>query len=269
MEQLLFTVYPDSDLSFLIDKAEKLQCGLEIHSFVHPAVLTADLEARLASYRQRLQGFRGPLGFHGAFYDMMSASVDPDVVELTRRRYRQNVAIAASLKGQYVVFHANYMGSFKLSNYRPGWHRRQVDFWRSFVEEVEAEGVDILLENMWADDPTIIADILAEVDHPRLRACLDISHAVLYSAIPPQRWIEVLQPYLYCCHLNNTDGHLDLHRPLHDGVIDYGPVLAALRQLSSMPLLTLEMPTWPSIERSLQHFRLNGNSDGASRPATS
>jgi sugar phosphate isomerase/epimerase len=196
---------------------------------------------------------------------MMSGSVDPDIVELTRRRYRQNVAIAAGLRGRYVVFHANYMGSFKLSNYRPGWHQRQVDFWRSFVKEVEDEDIYILLENMWADDPTIIADILAEVDHPQLRACLDISHAVLYSDIPPQRWIEVLQPYLYCCHLNNTDGHLDSHRPLHDGVIDYATILPSLRRLSSVPFLTLEMPTWHSIATSLKHFRLNGNSDDGSR----
>lgn len=226
--------------------------------FSDPALLTSNghMEGVVEAHAHILEGFRGILGFHGAFYDMVSASLDPDVVALTLQRYRQNLEIAVRLRGDYVVFHANYMGGLKLANYRPGWHQRQVDFWGAFTEEAARHGIYILLENMWADEPTIIAHVLAEVANPYLKACLDVSHARLFSRRPLEEWIEVLGPYLHVCHLNNTDGNLDLHWPLGQGIIDYRPVLDALRRLPEPPLLTLEMRDRETIEASLPFLDL-------------
>ena len=258
MNQLLFATYQLEELALYRRHAEQLHCGLEIHAFSDPAVLAANgnLKRMVAAFADQLAGFEGVLGFHGAFYDMVSASMDPDVVALTLQRYRQNVEIAHHLGGRYVVFHANYMGGFKLADYREGWHRRQVTFWRSFMEEVGEREVVVLLENMWADDPYIIADILAEVNHPRLQACLDVGHVYLFSDRPIEIWIEALRPFLYCCHLNNHDGRLDLHWSLDRGIIDYPPVLEKVRALSRPPLLTLEMSDWEAIAASLSYFDL-------------
>lgn len=258
MNQLLFATYYPEDLALFRRRAEQLRCGLEIHAFSDPALLaaTADLERVVAVFEEQLAGFEGMLGFHGAFYDMVSASVDPAIVALTLQRYRQNVEVANHLGGRYVVFHANYMGGFKLADYREGWHRRQVAFWRSFMEEVGDRDVTVVLENMWADEPSIIADILSAVDHPRLRACLDVGHVYLFSDHPVGVWIDVLEPFLYGCHVNNHDGRLDLHWPLDRGVIDYPPILEKLRRLARPPLLTLEMPDWETIAASLHYFDL-------------
>src|SRR5690606_33233050 len=128
-----------------------------------------------------LEGYSGILGFHGAFYDMVSASLDPEVVALTLRRYRQGLEIASQLGGDYLVFHANYMGGWKLPNYQIGWHERQVAFWRPFAAEAAERGIYVLLENMWAPDPAILRDVIEEVDNPYMRACLDVAHATLYS----------------------------------------------------------------------------------------
>ena len=256
MDQLLFATYSLRDLVTYRQWAEQLGCGLELHTFVDPAVLAGDVAGMIAAHRRLLDNFGGAIGFHGAFYDMMSGSLDPSVVELTRQRYRQNLSVAQALKGEYVVFHANYMGSFKLINYRSGWHRRQVAFWKSFAIETEDNGLCLLLENMWADDPAIVADILDEIDHPNLRACLDVSHVVLYSTHSVSSWIDTLQPWLYCCHLNNTNGEQDLHWPLGQGIIDYDLILDHLRRLPSPPCMTLEMPDWSTISESLGYFEL-------------
>ena len=253
MNRILLALYHQDDLAQYRRQAERVNGGLELHAFADPAVLAADgdLARLVAAYERGLEGFDGPLGFHGAFYDMVSASVDPDVASLTLQRYRQNLHIASRLKGEYVVFHANYMGGFKLANYRPGWHRRQVAFWRAFMEDVTEQHPVVLVENMWADEPSIIASLLEEVAHPQFRACLDIAHVALYSQHSIYEWIDALEPYLYCCHLNNHDGQLDLHWPLNRGVIDYPPILATLRRLRRAPLLVLELPDLGSIEASL------------------
>lgn len=256
MDQLLFATYSAQDLALYRRRAEQLRCGLELHTFTDPAVLSGDVKPLIEIHKELLQDFQGPLGFHGAFYDMVSGSSDPDIVAVTRRRYRQNLSIAAALKGQYVVFHANYLGTFKLANYRAGWHRRQVKFWQSFADEAAEHDILVLLENMWADDPAIIADVLAEVDRPNFLACLDVAHAVLFSNEPITAWIEALQPRLFGCHVNNTDGRMDLHWPLGHGIIDYVPILNALRQLANPPRMILEMSDWPTIEESLSLFDL-------------
>jgi sugar phosphate isomerase/epimerase len=258
MDQILFATYTTEQLAQYRSWTERLGVGLEVHVFADPALLACNgsVAETVATHERILAGYRGVLGFHGAFYDMVSASVDPAVVALTRQRYRQNLEVAARLGGQYVVYHANYMGGLKLANYRHGWHERQVQFWGSFAEEAARMGIYILLENMWADDPTIISHVLEEVNNPYLRACLDVSHACLFSKCDIHKWIQTLAPMLHVCHLNNTDGELDMHWPLGQGLIDYPSVLQTLRQLQQPPLMTLEMQDRGTIDASLPYLDL-------------
>lgn len=258
MDRILFTTYALEDIAHYRRHAERLGAGLECHVFADPGLLNLNgqMSAAVEYYSAQLDGFSGVLGFHGAFYDMVSASVDPEVVAVTLRRYRQGLHAASQLGGEYIVFHANYMGGWKLANYREGWHQRQVEFWRPFADEAASRGVYVLLENMWAPEPGILADVIEAVGNPYLRACFDISHAALYSSVPISQWIEELAPYLYLCHLNNTDGVLDNHLPLGSGIVDYSAVLAQLRALSSPPLMTLEMTAWDIVAASLPYFDL-------------
>lgn len=256
MDQLLIATYAH-DLHSYRRHAEELHCGLELHAFSEPTVIANNSRPLLDRYKKQLMGFTGRLGMHGAFYDMVSASLDPDVQALTHKRYVQSLEIAAELEVEYLIFHANYMGGMGLSEYRPGWHKRQVAFWVDFMQQAERLDITILLENMWADHPLIIKEVLAEVNHPLFQTCLDLAHASLYSQIPLSEWIASLHPYLYCCHLNNHDGRQDLHWPLAQGIIDYKEHLTTIRRISRPPLLTLELPDWASIRTSLPFLNLN------------
>jgi sugar phosphate isomerase/epimerase len=258
MDRILLTTYSLEDIARYRRHAERLGAGLECHVFTDPELLSLNGQVAKAVqyYGAQLTGFNGVLGFHGAFYDMVSASVDPEVVALTLRRYRQGLRIASQLGGEYIVFHANYMGGWKLANYRVGWHERQVAFWRPFADEAALRGVYVLLENMWAPEPAILTEVIEAVGNPYLRACFDVSHAALYSTVPVSQWIAELGPYLHLCHLNNTDGVLDNHLPLGSGIVDYTAVLAQLRALPTPPLLTLEMTAWDIIAASLPYLDL-------------
>ncbi len=256
MDQLLFAVY-SKDLRDYRRRAEALRCGLELHIFSEPSILTGSLEETISAYKRQLKGFAGPIGLHGAFYDLMPASLDPEIIAVTRRRFRQSLEIAEQVQARYVIFHANYLGGLRLPNYRHGWLERQIDFWIQFTEEAAAHDQIILMENVWADDPQLLAEIMQAVERDNFKVCLDIAHVALHSSHALSEWLRVLGPYIYCCHMNNNDGELDLHWPLNRGVIDYELALAALRTLPLAPLMTLEMSSWESITASLSYFNLS------------
>jgi sugar phosphate isomerase/epimerase len=114
----------------------------------------------------------------------------------------------------------------------------------------------LAVENMWEFDPDIIGDVLKEVNHANLGACLDVGHAHLFSKVPFETWLATLRPYLIHTHVNNNDGITDVHRALPDGKLDYPPLLDALRALPTAPTLTLEMDTVSDMRASLSYFVL-------------
>jgi sugar phosphate isomerase/epimerase len=109
---------------------------------------------------------------------------------------------------------------------------------------------------MWEFDPDIIGDVLKTIDHPNLRACIDVGHAHLYSNVPFETWLERLAPYIVHAHVNNNDGVSDIHGGLALGACDYARLLPQLRALTPPPSLTLEMDNVADMEASLSFFRL-------------
>jgi sugar phosphate isomerase/epimerase len=238
--------------------AEELGCGLELYAFSEPAVLSGDWQAVVAEHQAALAGFRGGLGLHGAFFDMASGSIDPAIVTVTRQRYQQSMEIAAALGAKTVVFHLNYLPYIKSESYRTGWTARQIAFWQEMAEVAESAGITVHLENMWEDDPDLLAAVAAGVDHPAVRLCLDVAHTVLYSETPLSTWMDALSPWLRSVHLNNHDGQLDRHWALSQGVIEYRSVVRHLRQLQPAPIFVLEMTSEERVKRSLPFFNLPG-----------
>jgi sugar phosphate isomerase/epimerase len=99
--------------------------------------------------------------------------------------------------------------------------------------------------------------VIKTLDHPYLRACLDVGHAHLYSKVPFAEWLETLSPYLIHVHMNNNDGVMDFHRGLGRGVLDYGTLLAQIRALPNQPTITLEMDAVEDMAASLPFFGIS------------
>jgi len=231
--------------------------GVELLTFALPDVLDGDLPAAVAAARHLLAPVPGMIALHGPFFDMSPGSVDARVNALTMQRYRQALEIAQQLGACVVVFHANFIASLKGAEYRSGWQQRNTAFFRELADFAGECGVTAAIENMWEFDPEIIGEVLAAVDHPHLRACLDVGHAHLFSTVPFTRWLDVLRPWLVHTHLNNNEGVLDIHRAFPDGVLDYAPILAALRGLPAPPSMTLEMESTDDMLASLPYLHLS------------
>ena len=115
---------------------------------------------------------------------------------------------------------------------------------------------------MWEFDPTIISDLLNELDHPYLKACIDVGHANLFSDpdISIDDWLEKMGPWIIEFHLNNNNGVVDEHHGFdwEQGVLDYAEILPKLRALPSEPVMVLEMDRLVDMKSSLRYFELDG-----------
>lgn len=229
--------------------------GIEIQVYgYNPDLLDGDWPSLVAQHRQLLKGFQWEISLHGAFYDMSSASEDPQIVRVTRERYLLCLRIAAELGARHVVFHANYLPWVRNADYLRRWTRRQAEFWGNIAPEAERLGIVIALENMWEPNPDIIGRVLERVNSPFVAACLDIGHTYLYSdSLPLPAWTARLKDRIVHCHINNHRGKEDEHLALDvaEGVIDYSAVLPLLFSLSS-PLISLEIDRLKDQERSLR-----------------
>ncbi len=167
-----------------------------------------------------------------------------------------HLQIAHDLEAEKIVFHANFLSQVHSEDYRLGWTKRNIDFWGPLASYAALLGVTIVIENMWESDPYLIADVLKAIDHPRLRACLDVGHAHLYSRVPFETWVRVTAPYLVHTHLNNNDGEDDVHRGFADGVMDYGRILPLLRSVPEPATWVLEMDRVVDMRASLSQLNL-------------
>lgn len=230
------------NLNMCIELAKARGLGIELMTFSQPALLDGDWRDLVAMIRPRLRSVPGGLTMHGPFFDLAPGSIDARINQLTHERYRQALHIAADIEARLIVFHANFIAAIRTDEYRRGWQERNIAFWNLLTQEAQRLGVLIAVENMWEYDPDIIGDILRQVEHPYLRACLDVGHAHLYSSIPLNTWLSRLAPYIIHTHINNTPGNMvDNHQSLHDGIINYASVLPRLRALPHRPSMTLEM----------------------------
>ncbi|MGB7339403.1 MAG: sugar phosphate isomerase/epimerase family protein [Phototrophicaceae bacterium] len=243
-----------------IDLAIEKGVGVEVMAFAFPDTLDSDWRVTLAEYKERLKPVTGDITLHGPFLDMVSGSPDQRINAVCVSRYSHAIRIAADLGAKQVVFHANFIGSLHNTFYREGWHARNVEFWKPVADYADQHGITILLENMWEFDPTIIADLLRDVDHPRLRTCLDVGHAHIFSSpqYPFEYWLQTMQPWLTEIHMNNNNGIIDEHHGFNweKGVLDYHQLLPMIRRVNPDVDLVLEMDHVDDMRDSLSYFRI-------------
>lgn len=254
-DRVLLSASP-KNVEACIDLAVRHRLGIEMMAFAYADTLDGDWRAEVERYKRLLEPVPGLRAMHGPFMDMATGSPDRQINEVCKGRFRHALRIAQMLDVKIVVLHANFIASIHTDEYRKGWQQRNVAFWSEIADYAGQLGVTAAVENMWEFDPDIIGDVLKMVDHPNLRACLDVGHAHLYSDVPFDEWLTTLQDYLVHVHANNNDGEQDFHRSLNHGVLDYKRLLAQLRALPTPPSITLEMDASADMEASLPLFQL-------------
>lgn len=133
---------------------------------VHPKVL------------EEIDGIRNRV-LHAPFNELFPCAIDKKARALASERYRQAIQLAKSYRAAKVVIHGGYNPWI----YYPVWYVEQsVLFWREFLQE--DPGVEIVLENVLEEEPGMLLNIVASIDQPNLRLCLDVGHVNAYAKVP-------------------------------------------------------------------------------------
>jgi sugar phosphate isomerase/epimerase len=254
-DKVLLSAGPEN-IEACVALALEHRLGIEMMAFAYPTQLDGDWQSLVKQYRTLLAPIEGELSMHGPFFDMSPGSIDRRIDALTTERYQQALTIAAELGVKLVVFHANFIGAIRNHDYRRGWQERSVAFWQRMGDYAARLNITIAVENMWEFDPTILSEVLERVNHPSIRACLDVGHAHLFSRVPFATWLDTLAPHIVHLHVNNNGGDMDIHQGLQNGVLDYPALLPLLRALPQKPTMTLEMDTVADMRASLNLLKI-------------
>ncbi|MDR0445725.1 MAG: sugar phosphate isomerase/epimerase [Oscillospiraceae bacterium] len=163
--------------------------------------------------------------FHAPFNELCPAAIDPLVLDVARRRYRQAFQLAPQYGARRIVVHSGYVPLVYFKSY---FHERSVEFWRERLAELPRD-ITLLLENVMEDSPELLAGIVREINDPRFRLCFDIGHAnTIISNTPMDEWIDTCAPHIGHVHIHNNYREWDDHNPPGDGIIDMRHVLTRL-----------------------------------------
>ncbi len=174
---------------------------------------------------------------HGPFSELFPCAIDPKVREIAILRYRQTIKAAQRYGIHKIVLHGGYNPHLYFSC----WFTEQsVVFWKEFVEKIPEDMV-ICIENVLEETPQMLADIVRQVNSPRLRMCLDIGHAHAYSKCTVQEWIKSCSDILEHVHIHNNDGLKDLHNPLNCGTIPMESILQEIEIHCPQASVTMEL----------------------------
>lgn len=216
--------------------ARKYGLGLEIAEYCTAGNMDEDFPRTDAAVREKLEDI-GRRMFHAPFNELFPCAIDPKARLLAHDRYLQAIALARAYGAARVVIHGGYQPFM----YYPIWYtEKSVEFWRLFLKELPQD-TTILLENVLEEQPEMLLDIVKAVDDPRLRLCLDIGHANVYSKVPVLDWLETLAPWIGHFHIHNNDGSWDTHSPLDQGNIPILSFLAQAEALCPEATYTLEL----------------------------
>ncbi len=222
-----------------LDLAKRYGCGLEYNDFILGSVLDDPDELNVIVKQADYFPREMRRTMHGVFYDITIFSADPQICAVSEHRVRQSMEVAARLGVGGVVFHTNYIPTFRMQSYEDYWVEANKQFWTQIAQEYPQ--IEIYMENMFDLSPELLLRLAEEMRGvSRFGVCLDIAHAHL-SEVPVCEWIAMLAPHIRHIHINDNDGITDGHLPLGEGRIAFEPVLGSIREHCKAASILIEV----------------------------
>lgn len=223
---------------------------LEIQDFCLPMVLDADWRPLIDLAKRKLDGWSGPLGIHGPFYDLPLDATDPEARALVQRRYGQGLDVAEALGATMMVIHSPFstwgaQNDFLAPKGREHVIERVEATLRPLLGRAEAAGITLVIENVEDEDAEHRAAIVDALGSAALGVSLDTGHAhyvhVSRGGRPVDWHVIGAGSRLAHVHLQDADGYADRHWPPGMGAVPFAPVFAALAAHAPAARLILEM----------------------------
>jgi sugar phosphate isomerase/epimerase len=144
---------------------------------------------------------------------------------------RRAVGIARELNADAVSFWA---GSVRDGAAGPEWMDRLVEGCLRLCDHAAAAGIRLAFEpepGMAVDTMDRFAALFRRVGHPAFGLTLDVGHLVCLGEVPVADHLRRWRDVLWNIHLEDMRQGVHDHLMFGEGEIDFGPVLATLREI--------------------------------------
>ena len=185
--------------------------------------------------------------------DLSPTSPDPEIREVTRRRFDRLFAVLPALRPVSLVVHAGYdpRRHFSMAD---EWLELSLDFFEDAAQKAAGLGCDLMIENVFEEHPEELLPLLEGLDG-RAGICLDVGHLNASCPDSLSLWLDTLAPYIGQFHLHDNAGDKDWHLPMGQGTVDFKTLFAFIRKAG--PILTLEPHDEQDLYLSLDYLERN------------
>ena len=205
------------------------------------------IAASMSSYRPRIT-------LHGPFIDLSTGSKDPRIREVTHQRLSQVLDLIPIFQPVNVVCHAGYDAK-RYAFFREEWTQNSLDIWSWFAGQLNAQGVRLMLENVYEKDPQDLLVLVKDLERVNVGVCLDIGHLWSFGQSTPEIWLDTLGDFIGQFHLHDNDRSFDQHLGMGNGSIDFEPVWHHIQsKKDNKPVITLEPHEKEDLLNSLEYL---------------
>jgi sugar phosphate isomerase/epimerase len=195
---------------------------------------------------------------HAPFLDLSPGAIDPAFRSLTVQRLKSAIASAAPFRPDTVVLHPGY-DPLRFAEHRGLWLKNSLKTWHEVASAAQdLTDTLLLIENIFEDDPSTLADLLDSLPTPPFGFCFDTGHFQVFSKLPLSRWIDALGPHLREVHLHDNDGSGDSHLPPGRGSFPFDELFRLLGDREDMVLGTIEAHKEQYLHESLAYLQSRG-----------
>lgn len=187
---------------------------------------------------------------HATFYDINLSTINSYLRKANLQCYKTYLNLAQQINAHTMVLHGGYMhyDMAGIKALRTMAKNNLIENLRILGDHAARKDIYIALENsppnryhLMVKDWQSHTHILKTVNHPQVKAILDIAHAHLHQ-LDIAHYYQKIKNYLVELHVHNNDGQSDLHTAIDEGTINYQkffkqniihvPVIMEIRNIS-------------------------------------
>lgn len=176
---------------------------------------------------------------HAPFFELYVGSLDFHIREVSRHKIRKAFQLIEVFRPRSIVCHLGFEEN-KHGYKEAEWFERSLEGWEHLLELAAAHETPMMLENTYETSPVQHEKMLAALDSPYARFCLDVGHVMAFARNTWQDWLPALEPWLGQLHLHDNHGIRDTHLAPGQGLFDFPGFFAYLATRELTPLVTLE-----------------------------
>ncbi|MDF2659954.1 MAG: sugar phosphate isomerase/epimerase [Paenibacillus sp.] len=205
----------------------------------------------------RFKGYKGPISVHSPIWELNLASARFEMIsQYSYEVYKECLEWSAHIGAEQMVVHPSLYSTRLFM--RKESQQRSIDNLKRLGEVAQKLKIDLAVENVGFHefalfDEDEFVQLFEQI--PTISALVDVGHAHINGWNTPEL-LRRLGTRLSAVHLHDNDGIDDLHQPIGDGTIEWGPIWEALRSQKHAYRSILEYDFDTSLETVMEHASL-------------